>query len=135
MYFVYSTLPTSLFRGGTVPGRTRTAAYTQLTIGHVYGFVADYCLYDVRTPETASKERARKLQRRREQARARRASETAEHREERLRNRRVSIGPGALIRRLPRLLRRERPDYKQPEIDEQLSHQRRERDQATTYEL
>ena len=43
------------------------------------------------SPETASEEikRERRLQRRREQARARRASETVEHRDERLRNRRV----------------------------------------------
>ena len=59
--------------------------------------------------------------------RARRTSEMVEHREERLRDRRVRDRAGALIRRLPRLLRRERPDYKQPETDEQLSHQRRER--------
>ena len=44
---------------------------------------------EIATPETASEERERRLQRRWEQARARRASEMAEYREERLRNLRV----------------------------------------------
>ena len=76
------------------------------------------------SPETASEEieRERRLQRRREQARARRASETAEHRDERLRNRRVR--DRAWRTDQTGLLRRVRPDYKQPETDEQLSRQR-----------